>query len=307
MKKTLIFLTLILALASCNKATNLETNIDWNTKKIITSSIVPISSIVWYIGGDNFEINTVVPAWASPHTFELKPEQMIKLEKSDLIFTIWIWLDSFLDKSIENKNTVVLSNFVQLQKWWEHTDEHENENDTKNIETPLEFDPHIWLSSTNASLIAEKIFEELTKLDFDNKEIYKANLANFNNELDNFTWEFSDFKKDKKMKSFIVFHDAYNYLFDDLKIDQSKKIVFEKTPGKEPSSKEFKELIDTIKKNNIKIIFKEPQLSSKIVDVLKSDYGLQVLQLNPLWDDDTKDAYMQNYKNNLETLKNIYE
>jgi hypothetical protein len=40
---------------------------------------------------------------------------------------------------------------------------------------------------------------------------------------------------------------------------------------------------------------------------LEKDYGLTVLQLNPLWNSDNKDEYIKNLKQNLESLKKIYD
>ena len=311
MKKLFLVIALLFILSSCNNS-NLETKIDTKKETLITSSISPISSIVNEISDSSIKTNTIVPIWVTPHWFDMKVQEARNISDSKIVFTIWSWLDSFLDSSLEGKYSVVLSDFVQLKKQKvHHHDEHENENDEhadeEHEENELVNDPHIWLWIENTSIIAEKVYEELTKLDFSKKDFYKSNLNSFNSELTKLTNDFEKFSKNKKTKNFIVFHDAYNYLFDDLKIDQTKKSIFEETPGEEPSTAEFKELVDLIKKNNIKIIFKEPELSSKIVDVLEKDYWLKVLELSPLGKSDKKWAYLENLKQNLEVLKNIYE
>lgn len=314
MKKILVLLALSLTLVSCNNSSNLETKIENNNSKetIITSSIAPISSIVNDISDSSVKTYTIVPIWVSPHSFDMKVSDAKTIADSKIVFTIWVWLDNFLDSSLVNKYNVILSDFVQLKKQEKHNHEHEEDNDENEWENDNwtnEFvnDPHIWLWIENTSIIAEKVYEELTKLDFDKKAFYRANLDKFNTELEKIKSDFDNSVKDKKTANFIVFHDAYNYLFDDLNIDQTKKSVFQENPGKDPSSQEFRELVDIIKKNNVKIIFKEPELSSKVVDVLEKDYNLKVLSLSPLWKSDEKWAYLENLKQNLETLKKIYE
>jgi ABC-type Zn uptake system ZnuABC Zn-binding protein ZnuA len=44
----------------------------------------------------------------------------------------------------------------------------------------------------------------------------------------------------------------------------------------------MKEIIDSINKNNIKILYKEPQFETKLVKNLSSEYNLKVLTLDPL-------------------------
>jgi ABC-type Zn uptake system ZnuABC Zn-binding protein ZnuA len=63
MKKILVLLILSLALASCNNSSNLQTKIESNNSKetIITSSIVPISSIVNDISDSSVKTHTIVP------------------------------------------------------------------------------------------------------------------------------------------------------------------------------------------------------------------------------------------------------
>jgi ABC-type Zn uptake system ZnuABC Zn-binding protein ZnuA len=48
------------------------------------------------------------------------------------------------------------------------------------------------------------------------KEYFQSNLENFENELDTILAFFRTKTEGKNISSFIIFHDAYNYLFDEL-------------------------------------------------------------------------------------------
>lgn len=310
MKKIIFLLGLSLALASCDNSNNLtqtsNTSVDKNSIKV-SSSIAPVSSIINYVADNTVSVHTIVPVWASPHTFELKPSDMKAISDSKAVFTIGLWLDSFLLNALDEKYNVDLSTSIQARNAMTIDTDEKDKAIWVGENSPFGLDPHMWLSINNAEIIADRVKEELIKLNPDKVDLYKANSAKFTQELEMLKSEFANFKKGKKEQNYIVFHDAYNYLFADMWMDLNKKFVFEETPGIEPSTQAFKKLIDEIKKNNIKIIFKEPQLSSKSVEVLEKDYGLTVLQLNPLWNSDNKDEYINNLKQNLESLKKIYE
>lgn len=54
----------------------------------VTSSIIPLSSVVNTIGGDYVEVNNIVPAGVSPHGFDLSARKMAEVENSQIVFLV---------------------------------------------------------------------------------------------------------------------------------------------------------------------------------------------------------------------------
>ncbi|MDR1988090.1 MAG: metal ABC transporter substrate-binding protein [Candidatus Peribacteria bacterium] len=79
-----------------------------------------------------------------------------------------------------------------------------------------ESDPHIWTSAENARIIARKIMDKLVETSPENKEYFEANLKNFEDELDNILVSFRAETDLKSPNYFLIFHDAYNYLFQEI-------------------------------------------------------------------------------------------
>ena len=170
------------------------------------------------------------------------------------------------------------------------------------------FSPHVWLSFENTQLIAKEITDILVEKDSKNLQYYENNLSNFNKEIDTLKNNFLEKINDKKINHFIIFHDAYGYLFDELEIQEDKVVVLEDTAGREPSASEMKEIIDTIEENNIKVLFIEPQFDSKLVDSLvKQNDSLEAKVLDPLGNWIDKNSYLDTMKQNLDNLLEIYE
>lgn len=295
----------------------IETN-SWNIVKYndilkIQTSITPIASITNYIAWDFAEVSSIIPAWVSPHWYDLKPEQMVNISKSDLVIYLnFDEIDAFLNKILKDKDKLIVSDWIDLYEWEEHNheeDNHEEENPEEHSdeEEIHSVDPHIWTSSINAIVIAEKIKNKLIELDPENKIYFENNLISFKKELQTAKNNFLSNTKNKNQIKFIIFHDAYNYLFNDVNIDSNKKLVFQENILAWPSSSKMKELIDEIKLHWVKIAFREPQLNDSNLQKLSNDYNLEILILDPLWFDNSKNWYIQNYKNNLESLEKIYE
>jgi ABC-type Zn uptake system ZnuABC Zn-binding protein ZnuA len=311
MKKFFTLLSIVFLLSSCGNTQKYETKININT------SIIPLASITNYIWWDFVNVNALVPAGVSPHTFDLKPNQIIDLEKSDLIVYLDIeHIDWFLNKAIEGKNNVLAVKkdieFLEVAKHdhdedEEKHDENEHQEEKHDDHEEHSTDPHIWGNSENAYIIANHILKELVKLSPENSDYFNTNFASFKKELDLAKTKFKENTKNKKENNFIVFHDAYNYLFKEMGIDESRKHIFRKNLLNDPNSSEMKNLIDQVKEEWIKVAFKEPQLNSNNLKKFSSDYKINVFILDPLGTDTSKEWYIKNYKNNLKSLEKTYE
>lgn len=316
---TLVWIAWFIKFNVLNDDIYVETN-SWNVVKYndiikVETSIIPLGSLTNYIGGDFVEVNSIVPAGVSPHGYDLKPEQMVDIAESDLVIYLDLeHIDGFLDKAISNKDKLVVSKWIELIEWAEHSHEDEewveeelHEEDEHHEEEGHSVDPHIWNGTKNAIIIAEKITKKLSDLSPENKVYFENNLASLKVELEKVKNDFLVKINGKNQSEFIIFHDAYNYLFDDLWIDSSKRVVFQKSVLNDPNGAEMKELIDEIKLHWVKVAYKEPQLSDSNLQKLSNEYNLEILVLNPLGSDISKNGYIENYKNNLSALEKIYE
>lgn len=322
MKKIFILSVLLFGLFSCNNNQKINTsengeaeknnvvekkiadnNVE-NQKIKIISPIIPVSSMINYIWWNYVSVENLVWAWVSPHHFDLSIAQMTKIEKTDLVINIWIEdADWYLDKAIVWKDDLVLSEWLNLLD----SEEEEEHKDETHDKLEIEKDPHIWNSFTNSKIMAEKIAKKLTEYQPKYKDVFEKNLASFNKKIDDLKSNFEEKTKWKKQTHFIIFHNAYNYLFKDLGIKKENKLVFRHNVLAEPNSVEMKELIDNIKKYNVKVAFVEPQFSNSTLTKIAKEYNIEILTLDPLWKDTSKEGFISNFKSNLDSLYKIYE
>lgn len=268
--------------------------------KVVTS-IVPLASIANAVWWEHVEVISVIPAWVSPHNFDLAPKQVIDIDNSDVVIHIWLeHVDGFLKKAMWEKRNLAVSEWFWLIESKPHG--HEEHDDHEH-----EKDPHIWVSPSNAIFIAEKIKNELTKLNWDFSEEFEENYVKFRRGIQKVISEFRNKTYWKTTKHFIVLHDAYSYLFNELWIDNEKKIVFQKSIMNNPSSKELKEIIDNIKTHEINTIYTEPQFNSSRLKALAWEYDMQVLPLDPLGMDTSEQWYINNLSNNINNIIELYE
>lgn len=248
-------------------------------KILVATSVVPQSEFVEKIGKEKIVTITMIPP-GSNHNYDPSPKQLECLSKAK----IYIMLNSgepFEDKYMET--------FRQINSKMKIINSSEN--------IPLiiinnKKDPHIWLSPKMAIIMVENIFNGLACIDPINYEYYKSNKDIYVLELDNLDKKIESILSSKKNKIFIVYHPAWSYFARDYNLVQ----VPIELEGKEPTPKNMNKLISEAKENNIKVVFVQEQMSSKVAKTIASEINGTVISLNPL---------SKNYIENMEYMINV--
>lgn len=333
----------LLALASCGATTTTDTKTTpkntltaENSAQIsVSSSIIPLSSVINTVGGEFVKVHNIIPAGVSPHGFDMSARDMAQLENSEIVFITGLeHIDGFLEKAAQGKTQVHLADGMKLleaaahdhseHEGEEHTEDehgHEDEHHDEHADGHVEEeshdehghedahskDPHVWLGKDNIIEIAGKVRDELATILPEQADYFTANTETFVESIEKTFSDFSAEVEGKTASEFIVFHDAYNYLFESIELNSNLKIPFSENVLHETGTAHMAELIDEIKLHGIKNIFREPQFSDTNLKKFTSEYNLTVGTLDPLGTDESANGYITNLQNNLESLRNIYE
>jgi len=269
-------------------------NISAAEKKLkIVVSIIPLYNITKAIVGDDADITVMVPPGASVHTFEPKPSQVKDLANADIFIEIGAGLEFWDEKMLKaagNKKLKIIRCTDGVKLMQEEGSEKEEHPETGN--------PHIWLDPILVKDIAVKIYDAVapaSKID----DPFYIKYAAFDMQLDAIDKYIRDEVSKFKIKNVVSFHPAWAYF--EKRYGLKEVGVIEATPGKEPTPKELGNIINQIKKYNIKAIFAEPQLPRKAADIIAKEAGVTVLILDPLGN--TGDTYAGFMKKDVDAMK----
>lgn len=262
----------------------------WSEQRLsVTVSIQPQKYFVQRIGNDLVDVTIMVPVGASPHSYEPKPQQMVALTRSRIYFAIGVrFEDAWLDKlSAANPDMLVVHTEAGIQKRFmashTHFDEaSEGDHQARSESTGSDHggdDPHIWLSPPLAMLQARNILTGLLQVDPRHKDIYESNYRDFITELvdlDNkvrgIFWQ-----KGKGLK-YMVFHPAWGYFADAYGLQQ----VPVEIEGKEPKAQDLQQLIELARQTGIRVLFVQPQFSTKSAQTIADAIGGRIVFADPL-------------------------
>ncbi len=259
-------------------------------------TIAPQRYFVQKIGKDLVDIHVMVPPGADPHTFEPKPHQMIAMASAKLYFAIGIdFEEARLDKIIStNPQIKVVHTDQGIQKipmTRSHRDEAHPQDNGQNEERqqPLlgndeehqgsgRLDPHIWLSPPLVMVQARTILNALQEVDPTHRSDYEANYNAFIAELETLDVELKAIFASKRGLGFMVFHPSWGYFARSYGLVQIPIEI----GGKSPKLFQLKELIEYARENNVKVVFVQPQFSSKSATLIAKEIGAEVAFADPL-------------------------
>ncbi|MDD5359265.1 MAG: zinc ABC transporter substrate-binding protein [Sulfurovaceae bacterium] len=244
----------------------------------IATSIAPQKALVDAIGGKNVNTIAMIPAGASPHSYEPKPSQMIIISKAKVYFTVGIefeeaWIGRF--KS-QNKNMMIADSALGIKKikMVAHHDEDEDEHHHEN-----ELDPHVWTNPKNLIIMATNIKNTLIRLDPSNKVVYSKNYIKLVNSLRQTDLQIKTILKNTPNGSkFMIFHPSWGYFAKEYGLIQLP-IELE---GKEPKAKDLIMLMSKAKKEHIKAIFVAPEFSDKSASQISNTLKIPVVKISNL-------------------------
>jgi zinc transport system substrate-binding protein len=285
-QKSLIPLIATLLLSGCgakNSPETVEEKVAKNPTLEITVSIPPQEYFVKKIGGDRLNINVMVSPGDNYHVYEPKPQQLTQISKSTAYITIGIpfetaWLEKL---KVANPQLLIIDSGKDIKRLpvTEH-DHHEGEEEHEEGETE-KFDSHIWLAPELVKIQAKNITDGLITIDPEHQEYYQNNLDIFLAEINNLNQQITDNLAGIKNRKFIVFHPSWAYFAQAYNLEQIPIEV----GGQEPSALELAELIKVAKQEEIKVIFAQPEFSSKSAETIAKEINGQVLFITPLAED----------------------
>lgn len=241
-------------------------------ERTIYVSIAPIKYIVDAIVGDDFDVEILVPAGASPETFEPTPKQFIALNNSRLIFGTGL-LDfekSLLEKVQDRTKVVDLSKGIEtIAGSCSHT--HHGKHCTHGV------DPHIWCAPKELMVMAENVFEAIRTAMPDSVK-YETRYDALCQKLLDLDEEVGEMCRCSANQYFIIYHPALTYLARDYGLQQ----VAIENEGKEASAKRLAEIIEKARKDGVKRVFYQSQFPRSSVEVVCEDIGAEAVEINPL-------------------------
>ncbi|MEW6570887.1 MAG: zinc ABC transporter substrate-binding protein [Nitrospirota bacterium] len=280
-----LFVTLLLY--ACKRNEDRQT-----PKKLrVVASIFPVYDFARNVGKDRADVSLLLPPGVETHSFEPKPGDVTRINESD----IFIYTGSHMEpwagdiaSGIKGGALLIIEagEGVVLEKWRIEASEEKGrdkypvrEADKLTHEHDM-IDPHIWLDFSNAEKMVNNILEGFVKKDPEDSDFYIKNAETYRSKLRDLDGTYEKALSNCKKTVFIHGgHFAFSYLARryGLKYLSAYRGF---SPNAEPTPKDLVDLIERMKKDNIKYIFYEELIEPRIAEMISRETGAKLLRLH---------------------------
>ena len=237
----------------------------------VTVTISPYKYFVDQIAKGKVDVNVMVSNGNNPETYEPYAQQMMELSKSALYLKVGsigfeqTWMKKLQDNAQEMK---VIDTSVGI----------------KPAKTPGgNIDPHVWMSCSNARIIASNILKALCELEPKNKAFFEKNYLSLLKIIDKRDSTIREgFKNHPEMvRKFVIYHPILTYFARDYQLEQ---LAIEEE-GREPSASQLKSLIERARKEKIKFCLIQAEFANRNTTTFIKESQTKAMDINPLQGD----------------------
>ena len=237
----------------------------------VTVTISPYKYFVDQIAKGKVDVNVMVSNGNNPETYEPYAQQMMELSKSALYLKVGsigfeqTWMKKLQDNAPDMK---VIDTSVGI----------------KPAKTPGgNIDPHVWMSCSNARIIASNILKALSELEPKNKAFFEKNYQSLLSIIDKRDSIIKEgFNKNPDLvRKFVIYHPILTYFARDYQLEQ---LAIEEE-GREPSAAQLKSLIERARKEKIKFCLIQAEFANRNTTTFINESHTKPMNINPLQGD----------------------
>jgi zinc/manganese transport system substrate-binding protein/manganese/iron transport system substrate-binding protein len=243
----------------------------------IAASTPIFADIISRVGGERVAVWSVIPAGADPHTWEASAQDMARVGEMDAFVSMGANLEPFIEagswrRAVQEAGVteLVLADRLDLIAVDRVIDHGDHTHDLRGG------DPHVWLDPVQGIAMGEVIAAFLAELDPAGAVLYEASAADLEVELRQIDAAYQALAAQipADRRKLVVFHDAYTYLSARYGYDVVGVVL--PHPDADPSAQQAAELVETIRTEQITVVFAEPQFSSTVLDAIAAEAGVEV-------------------------------
>jgi ABC-type Zn uptake system ZnuABC Zn-binding protein ZnuA len=253
-------------------------------KLTVVTTTEDLASIGREVGGDHITIESIARGYQDPHFVEAKPSFILKLQRADLLIAVGReleigWLPPLIQQSRNAKIQSGAQGYLDASA------------EAKILEIPQGQitramgdvhplgNPHYWLDPENGTIIAREIAARLSQIHPNDKPYFDQRLADFTNRLAEAEKRWIAAMAPYKGLKVATYHRSFPNFTDRFALEVIGYV--EPRPGIPPSPGHTLELIQEMKRLNVKIILVEPYFDLKTPNAIARETGARVVVLAP--------------------------
>ena len=243
-----------------------------------------LASIAREVGGDRITIDSIAKGYQDPHFVEAKPSFILKLQKADLLIVVGReleigWLPPLIQQSRNGKIQVGAEGYLDASLTSQIL-EIPTSNITRAMGDVHPFgNPHYWTDPENGKRIGKAVSDKLVQFRPNDHAVFEQRLADFTSRLDAAEKRWLAMMAPYKGTKMVTYHRSLPNFAERFGLDIIGYV--EPRPGIPPTPQHTLDLINEMKRQNVKLMLIEPYFDLKTPNSIGRETGAQVLVFPP--------------------------
>jgi ABC-type Zn uptake system ZnuABC Zn-binding protein ZnuA len=251
----------------------------------VVATTTQAADLVRNVAGDRAQVTQLLTANADPHGYELRPRDVQAIADADVVVRSGGDLDDWLDDAIaESGASADVVTLIDAVETIEGAHGHEEEGEHAGEEEE-EIDPHWWQDPRNAVIAVGEIEKALVAADPDGGRVYRDEAARYRDEIETLDRAVAECwaRVPPGQRKLVTTHDALGYYAERYGLEVVGTVIPSLSTQGQPSAGELAELVGTIRRERVKVVFAESSVASKVERAIAEEAGAEVGR--PLWAD----------------------
>jgi len=254
------------------------------SKLTVVATTEDLASLAREVGGDHVNVEAIARGYQDPHFVEAKPSFILKLQKADLLIVVGReleigWLPPLIQQSRNPKVQVGANGYLDASQNVKILDIPTGQITRAMGDVHPLGNPHYWMDPENGRLIAREVADKLTQFRPGDRAYFEQRLADFNRRLTEAESRWYADMAPYKGTKVVTYHRSFPNFAERFGLEIVGYV--EPRPGIPPSPAHTLDLIQEMKRLNIKLVLVEPYFDLKTPEAIGRATGAQVLVMPP--------------------------
>jgi zinc/manganese transport system substrate-binding protein len=277
MRLTFIVAVLVAVLAAVTPASA-------QGKLTVVAATEDLASIAREVGGDHISIESIARGYQDPHFVEAKPSFILKLQRADVLIVVGReleigWLPPLITQSRNAKIQVGADGYLDASLKARILEIPQGQITRAMGDVHPLGNPHYWLDPENGKIIAREIFDKFAQFRPNDRGYFEQRFNDFINRLSESEKRWIAMMEPYKGTKLVTYHRSFPNFAERFGLDIVGYV--EPRPGIPPTPQHTLDLINEMKRLNVKLVLVEPYFDLKTPNSIGQQTGAEVLVFPP--------------------------
>jgi len=250
----------------------------------VVTSTTDMAALAQEVGGDKITVEALAKGYQDPHFVEAKPSFLLKLRNADLLILVGLqleigWLPPLITQCGNARIQVGAPGYLDASQFAEILDIPTGQVTRAMGDVHPLGNPHYWLDPNNGRRIARGIAQKLGEMDPADSQYFQQRFQDFDRRLTDAEKNWDAEMAPYRGRKLVAYHTSWSNFAKHFGLQVVGYI--EPRPGIPPTPGHTIEIIQLMKRDNVKLVVVEPYFDLKTPNSIGSATGAKVIVLLP--------------------------